>query len=77
LRICPSIARQRASPGAAFDAAWHPVKTSDGRLAEESHGVSPRELLAKRMVEMSQRGEKNRGRLVENALSRLALPSSE
>jgi hypothetical protein len=61
----------RRLPGAAFDAAWQPMKTSDRRLREESHGVSPRELLAKRMVEMSRCGEKNRDRFVENALSGL------
>jgi hypothetical protein len=27
------------------------MKTSDGRLAEKSHGVPPRELFANRMIE--------------------------
>jgi hypothetical protein len=58
--------------GAAFEAAWEKVKTTNGALAEEGEAALTRELLAKRIIEMAKRGERNRGRLVESALDHLA-----
>jgi uncharacterized protein with NRDE domain len=57
--------------GAAFEAAWEKVKTSGSTLAEESEAASTRELLAKRIIEMAKRGERNPNRLVESALDHL------
>jgi uncharacterized protein with NRDE domain len=58
--------------GVAFEAAWQKVKTADNGLAEESEAALTRELLAKRIIEMAKRGERNPDRLVENALDHLA-----
>jgi hypothetical protein len=57
--------------GLAFEAAWEKVKTSGSTLAEESEAASTRELLAKRIIEMVKRGERNPNRLVESALDHL------
>ena len=58
--------------GSAFDAAWEEVKISNGRLTDERHAASNRELLAKCIIEMVDQGERNPYRLIENALSRMA-----
>jgi hypothetical protein len=58
--------------GLAFEAAWQKVNSTDSALAQGSEAVLTRELLAKRIIEMAKRGERNPGRLVENALDHLA-----
>jgi len=58
--------------GAAFEAAWQKVKTTDSALAEGSEAALTRKLLAKRIIEMAKRGERNADRLIENALDHLA-----
>jgi hypothetical protein len=58
--------------GAAFEAAWEDVKTSGSALAEGAEAALTRELLAKRIIEIAKRGERNLDRLVENALDHLA-----
>lgn len=55
----------------AFDAAWEEVKTADGSSAGERHAAAIRELLARHIVALAQRGERDPGRLIKNALSRL------
>ena len=45
--------------GAAFDAAWEDVKTSGTALAEGAEAALTRELLAKRIIELAKRGERN------------------
>ena len=55
----------------AFDAAWEEVKTADGSAAGEPHAAATRELLARHIVALAQRGERDPGRLIKNALSRL------
>jgi hypothetical protein len=55
----------------AFDAAWEEIKTSDGLPAGERRAVETRELLAKHIMAMAQRGERNPNRLMKNALRRL------
>ena len=57
--------------GAAFEAAWEKLKTA-GTLAEGSDAALTRELLAKRIIEMAKRGERNPDRLVESGLDHLA-----
>ena len=57
--------------GATFEAAWEKVKTAGSTLAEDSQAASTRALLAKRIIEMAKRGERNRNRLVEDALDHL------
>jgi hypothetical protein len=58
--------------GAAFEDAWEDVKSSGSGLAEGSEAALTRELLAKRIIELAQRGERNPDRLVESALDHLA-----
>ncbi len=56
---------------AAFEAAWEVVKSS-GVVADEAQAASIRECLAKRVIELGRRGERNQDRLVEDALLYLA-----
>ena len=56
----------------AFDTAWDTVKKTGGPLAADVQATSTRELLAKYIVEMGQKGERNRRRLVDGALAHLA-----
>jgi hypothetical protein len=58
--------------GAAFEAAWQAVKASGSALADATHAAATRELLARRVIEMGRRGERNHDRLVEAALDHLA-----
>src|SRR5215831_6838817 len=58
--------------GAAFEAAWEKLTTAGSALAEGSEAALTRELLAKRIIEMAKRGERDPYRLVENALDHLA-----
>jgi hypothetical protein len=58
--------------GAAFEAAWEKLNTAGSALAEGSEAALTRELLAKRIIELAKRGERNPDRLVESALDHLA-----
>ena len=58
--------------GSAFETAWQTVKTSGGALADETRATLTRERLARRMIEMGWRGERNRDRPVADALDHLA-----
>ena len=58
--------------GLAFEAAWQAAKSSGNGLADEAQGASIRECLARRVIEMGRRGERNHDRLVEDALLHLA-----
>src|SRR5262245_18679212 len=53
--------------GSTFDAAWESVEASDGPLADKGHATSMRESLAKFIIAMVERGERNSVRLVESA----------
>jgi hypothetical protein len=55
----------------AFDKAWDKFKSSGSALAEDGCAPSTRALLAKQMIEMAQRGERNIDRLVENGVAYL------
>ena len=54
--------------GAAFDAAWDALQKSGNPLASD---VTTRERLAKRIIEMGQKGMRNHQRLVEDARAHL------
>jgi hypothetical protein len=56
----------------AFDTAWDTVKKSGSAFAADDQARSTRELLAKCIIEMAQQGERDRQRLVDDALGRLA-----
>lgn len=57
--------------GAAFDAAWDTLQKSGNPLASDAQAVTTRERLAKRIIEMGQKGVRNHQRLVEDALAHL------
>jgi hypothetical protein len=58
--------------GAAFEAAWEKLNAAGSALAEGSDAALTRELLAKRIIELAKRGERDPDRLVESALDHLA-----
>jgi hypothetical protein len=52
-----------------FDAAWDTIQKSGSPLAGETQAAITRERLAKRIIEMGQKGERHHQRLVEDALA--------
>ena len=57
---------------AAFDDAWEEIKRSGSSLARPAYERGAREVLAKCIIEMAQRGERDRRHLSESALKFLA-----
>ena len=57
----------------AFDSAWDTVKKSGSPLAANENAASTRNLLAKRIIKMGQQGERDRQRLVDDALAHLTV----
>ena len=57
---------------AAFDDAWEKFKQAGSILARPAHERGAREVLAKCIIDMAQRGERDRAHLSENALKFLA-----
>ena len=57
--------------GSAFDAAWNSARASGALASEDGRAVATRESLAKYLIAMVRRGERNPDRLVEKALRRL------
>jgi hypothetical protein len=55
----------------AFDKAWDKFKSSGHALAGDACAPSTRALLAKRIIETAQRGERNIDRLVEDGMTYL------
>ena len=55
----------------AFDKAWTQFSSSGHTLAGEACAPSTRALLAKRMIETAQKGERNTDRLVADAIAYL------
>jgi hypothetical protein len=55
----------------AFDKAWDKFKSSGSALAGDACAPSTRALLAKRLIETAQSGERNIDRLVENGVAYL------
>ena len=53
----------------AFDDAWLSLQTSGSRFAADERAAATRELLAQRIIEIAQRGERNKRRLVDEALA--------
>jgi hypothetical protein len=56
----------------AFDEAWSKFKSSGHALAGDACAPSTRALLAKRIIETAQRGERSVDRLVEDGVAYLA-----
>ena len=57
--------------GAAFDAAWDALQKSGSPLVSDGHAMTARERLAKRIIEMGQKGTRDHQRLVEDAIAHL------
>jgi hypothetical protein len=58
----------------AFEVAWETVKKSGSPLAENDNAPLTREIMAKRIIETAQTGERNPQRLVEDAIIFVAQP---
>jgi hypothetical protein len=56
----------------AFDIAWDRIMTSGSPLAADEAAAATRESLAKNIIAIAETGERDKNRLVEEALSRLA-----
>jgi hypothetical protein len=54
---------------AALDEAWEKIRQSGSRLARPAYSRVMREVVAKRIMEMAQRGVEDREALVEDAVS--------
>jgi hypothetical protein len=57
---------------AALDEAWERLKKSGGRLTRPAYSRAMREVVAKRIMEMAQRGVQDREALVADALRFIA-----
>ena len=55
----------------AFDKAWNKFKSSGSPLADDACAPSTRALLAKQIIELAQKGERNIDRLVDNGVAYL------
>ncbi len=76
--IVPLLANTSFDPeavailSAAFDEAWERVKESGSTFARPAYARGAREVLAKCIIEMAQRGERDRGQLSAAAVTYLA-----
>jgi len=61
-----------ATLSAAFDDAWEKIKQSGSTFSRPAYERGAREVLAKCIIEMAQRGERDRMVLCESALKYLA-----
>ena len=53
----------------AFDVAWFSLQTSGSAFAADGQAAETRDFLARRIIEIAQRGERDRQRLVNQALA--------
>lgn len=53
----------------AFDAAWLSLQTSGSSFSADDRAAETRNLLAQRIIEIAQRGEREKRRLVDEALA--------
>jgi hypothetical protein len=56
----------------AFDAAWLSLQISNSPVAADNRATETRDLLAQRLIEVAQRGERDKRRLVNEALAQFA-----
>lgn len=61
-----------ATLSAAFDEAWEKLKQSGSSFTRPAYERAAREILAKHIIELAQRGERNRRRLCDSAIEFLA-----
>lgn len=78
MAIVPLLAQSAFDPElieslvAAYEDAWAKVEKSGSKLASPRYERAAQEIIAKRIIEMAQRGEKDPRQLVEDAVSYLA-----
>ena len=74
MSIVPLLANSSFDPeavatlSAALDDAWETIKQSDSTFARPAYQRGAREVLAKCIIEMAQRGERDRRHLSETAV---------
>jgi hypothetical protein len=56
---------------AVFESAWQKVEQSGSKLASPAYRGPAQEIIAKRIIEMAQRGERNPGELADDAVAYL------
>ena len=75
MSIVPLLANASFDPetvetlSAAFDDAWEQIKQSGSTFARPAYERGAREILAKRIIEMAQRGERDKKALSDAAVS--------
>ena len=57
----------------AFDAAWLSLQKSGGAVVSDPQISETRELLAKRIIEIAEHGERDRQRIVNDALAQFVV----
>jgi hypothetical protein len=78
MSIIPLLANSSFDPeavevlSAAFEDAWAKLKQSGSTFTRPAYELGAREVLAKYIIEMAQRGERDRRHLSESALKFLA-----
>ena len=72
-QLGPKGARVEALAAAVsvFEAAWHKVEQSGSKLASPAYKRAAQEIIAKRIIEMAQRGERDPDELADDAVSYL------
>ena len=77
MSIIPLLAQSAFDPEtietlvSVFEAAWRKVEQSGSKLASPAYKRAAQEIIAKRIIEMAQRGERNPDELADDAVSYL------
>jgi hypothetical protein len=77
MSIIPLLAQSAFDPEtietlvSVFEAAWQKVEQSGSKLASPAYKRAAQEIIAKRIIEMAQRGERNPDELADDAVSYL------
>jgi hypothetical protein len=75
MSIIPMLAQSAFEPetidtlGSAFEAAWRKVEQSGSRFASPAYERAAQEIIAKRIIEMAQRGERDPAALANDAVA--------
>ena len=75
--IIPLLAQSAFEPemietlAAVFETAWQKVEQSGSKFASPRYKMAAQEIIAKRIIEMAQRGERNPSELAEDAVAYL------
>lgn len=77
MSIIPLLAQSAFEPEtieilvSAFEAAWQKVEQSGSKLASPGYQRAAQEIIAKRIIEMAQRGKREPGELTDDAVAYL------